>query len=642
METTSYSYTTTSLYYILDKHGVPPTKRLFRVAMLDPSQGFIDPWGKFGDLELPSVLVGKKKPESSRPSFSDARGHALHNESTRVMIGCEVLGSFSINNFEVKFLEEENPPEQSRLGILFCKEILKGGMVLVVVRLCFTIKVYLHSGWAENVSRVVAQNATMAKSIASHISSNGGPVWSNHDWELTCLLQFPIGLEIDRSASSSVMQVGVRSGSESFSQTENGIRLMLAPRSANAKHSSIPGNSQDSGKLARVSTFLGNLFKDDRRTMFNSHRSSSKDRGATTGINNGLKKLDFEIDLNTGVGRLRCFAFSKEAGWEGRGRHRVLCHLGRASDPEVEALFAVTNLKACPVNLIWDCGFELGGAGAGGPPPPADEGAGRCRQHTKLGSLSRAMLGQYPLVQQHQMKQLGSEDFIRRLEEEKLVASLHLSLLAASSENARVRGDLDASSSVKDGDLYDPATSLLPAITETERDASFSLRTPCPNQIRSFICSPLVAPLLPPRYEDAHSYLDVQVSNVMRAAPRYSASQTRSPNAPPIIQPCRRRSLSGGGRVAGSTNRQLKPDNQSYFTVALRMKNAQFQLGAKGEGMFLLAFLAAGFAVIFWSLWLAKRLLRSSAWVRRTGGLRKNTRGCSYWRRDCRLVAGVE
>ncbi|GKC84579.1 hypothetical protein Tco_1140296, partial [Tanacetum coccineum] len=27
----------------------------------------------------------------------------------------------------MKFLEEENPSEQSRLGILFCKEILKGG-----------------------------------------------------------------------------------------------------------------------------------------------------------------------------------------------------------------------------------------------------------------------------------------------------------------------------------------------------------------------------------------------------------------------------------------------------------------------------------------------------------------------------------
>ncbi|GKC36214.1 hypothetical protein Tco_1048598, partial [Tanacetum coccineum] len=71
----------------------------------------------------------------------------------------------------------------------------------------------------------------------------------------------PIGLEIDRSASSSVMQVGVRSGSESFSQTENGIRLMLAPRSANAKHSSIPGNSQGIRNLPGSPSFLGNLFK---------------------------------------------------------------------------------------------------------------------------------------------------------------------------------------------------------------------------------------------------------------------------------------------------------------------------------------------------------------------------------------------
>ncbi|GJS08339.1 hypothetical protein Tco_0365135 [Tanacetum coccineum] len=95
------SHKITTLIYITttDKHGVPPTKRLFRVAMLDPSQGFIDPWGKFGDLELPSVMIAAR------------------------------FGSFSINNFEVKFLEEENPPEQSRLGILFCKEILKGGMV---------------------------------------------------------------------------------------------------------------------------------------------------------------------------------------------------------------------------------------------------------------------------------------------------------------------------------------------------------------------------------------------------------------------------------------------------------------------------------------------------------------------------------
>ncbi|GJW15016.1 hypothetical protein Tco_0019149 [Tanacetum coccineum] len=36
-----------------DKHGVPPTKRLFKVAMLDPSPQFIGPWGTSGDLGQP-------------------------------------------------------------------------------------------------------------------------------------------------------------------------------------------------------------------------------------------------------------------------------------------------------------------------------------------------------------------------------------------------------------------------------------------------------------------------------------------------------------------------------------------------------------------------------------------------------------
>ncbi|GKA35185.1 hypothetical protein Tco_0721676 [Tanacetum coccineum] len=40
-------------YY--DKHGVPPTKRLFKVAMLDPSPEFIGHWGMFGDPGLPTV-----------------------------------------------------------------------------------------------------------------------------------------------------------------------------------------------------------------------------------------------------------------------------------------------------------------------------------------------------------------------------------------------------------------------------------------------------------------------------------------------------------------------------------------------------------------------------------------------------------
>ncbi|GKC73182.1 hypothetical protein Tco_1119065 [Tanacetum coccineum] len=41
-------------YY--DKHGVPPTKRLFKVSMLDPSAEFIRHWGMSGDPGLPIVI----------------------------------------------------------------------------------------------------------------------------------------------------------------------------------------------------------------------------------------------------------------------------------------------------------------------------------------------------------------------------------------------------------------------------------------------------------------------------------------------------------------------------------------------------------------------------------------------------------
>ncbi|GJR15278.1 ribonuclease H-like domain-containing protein [Tanacetum coccineum] len=71
------------------KHGVPPTKRLFRVAMLDPSQGFIDPWGKFGDLELPSVdrsllalrpsrLCAQARSEDGMPFHTSLTGNGAH------------------------------------------------------------------------------------------------------------------------------------------------------------------------------------------------------------------------------------------------------------------------------------------------------------------------------------------------------------------------------------------------------------------------------------------------------------------------------------------------------------------------------------------------------------------------------------
>nr|GEZ94817.1 hypothetical protein [Tanacetum cinerariifolium] len=63
-------------------------------------------------------------------------------------------------------------------------------------------------------------------------------------------LAIPFGLDTERSASSRVMQVGVSSGSASSFYTENGMRFMLAPRSASARHSSIPGNSQGMRNLS--------------------------------------------------------------------------------------------------------------------------------------------------------------------------------------------------------------------------------------------------------------------------------------------------------------------------------------------------------------------------------------------------------
>ncbi|GJY16338.1 hypothetical protein Tco_0386760 [Tanacetum coccineum] len=56
-------------YY--DKHGVPPTKRLFKVAMLDPSPKFIGSWGMFGDLGLP-IVAQSASSNLSRPEHGFA------------------------------------------------------------------------------------------------------------------------------------------------------------------------------------------------------------------------------------------------------------------------------------------------------------------------------------------------------------------------------------------------------------------------------------------------------------------------------------------------------------------------------------------------------------------------------------------
>ncbi|GKA25997.1 hypothetical protein Tco_0712106 [Tanacetum coccineum] len=53
-------------------HGVPPTKRLFKVAMLDPSPEFIGHWGMFGDLGLPIVVIAISVISVSSDSSEDS------------------------------------------------------------------------------------------------------------------------------------------------------------------------------------------------------------------------------------------------------------------------------------------------------------------------------------------------------------------------------------------------------------------------------------------------------------------------------------------------------------------------------------------------------------------------------------------
>ncbi|GJY32598.1 hypothetical protein Tco_0417067 [Tanacetum coccineum] len=71
------------------------------------------------------------------------------------MLKGPVLNSFRVNYIKVELLKEQNPSEQSRLRIFLSKEILKGGMIRI------------HSAFVHN------ETAPKAKSLASHISSNG-------------------------------------------------------------------------------------------------------------------------------------------------------------------------------------------------------------------------------------------------------------------------------------------------------------------------------------------------------------------------------------------------------------------------------------------------------------------------------------
>ncbi|GJY15677.1 hypothetical protein Tco_0386099, partial [Tanacetum coccineum] len=60
-------------------HGVPPTKRLFRVAMLDPSPEFIGPWGTSGDPGQPRLIVANRNPEFEDLLADVIGSHSSHS-----------------------------------------------------------------------------------------------------------------------------------------------------------------------------------------------------------------------------------------------------------------------------------------------------------------------------------------------------------------------------------------------------------------------------------------------------------------------------------------------------------------------------------------------------------------------------------
>ncbi|GJS53123.1 hypothetical protein Tco_0626485 [Tanacetum coccineum] len=72
----------------------------------------------------------------------------------------------------------------------------------------------------------------------------------------------PLVLVVDRLSSSlKTHLVGVSSGSKSFFHMERGIKLMLALRSAKAKHSAISGKLHGMRNLPGSPSFSGNFFK---------------------------------------------------------------------------------------------------------------------------------------------------------------------------------------------------------------------------------------------------------------------------------------------------------------------------------------------------------------------------------------------
>nr|GFB66275.1 hypothetical protein [Tanacetum cinerariifolium] len=71
----------------------------------------------------------------------------------------------------------------------------------------------------------------------------------------------PTERDIERSTSLRVIHIGDSSGRDSLFHTYNGMRFMLAPRSARAMHSAIPGKSHGMRNLSGSPSFSGNFLR---------------------------------------------------------------------------------------------------------------------------------------------------------------------------------------------------------------------------------------------------------------------------------------------------------------------------------------------------------------------------------------------
>ncbi|GKA36836.1 hypothetical protein Tco_0723401 [Tanacetum coccineum] len=204
-----------------DKHGVPPTKRLFKVAMLDPSPKFIVTdsaiWKNLGYSEwsTPAGLKLARENLQSRVKEEDS--------ITRTWYGCGDFCSLLYRDNDIKFLEQQNPPKQSWLSILLSKQCKVHDLVMVIA----CIDVSAGRAWF-----YVSLDCPTAKTLASHMISNASPnleatrieAKKNRSNLSTKTSSSDAGWrEIVRSASSRIILVLFKAGKLSSFQMEKSI-----------------------------------------------------------------------------------------------------------------------------------------------------------------------------------------------------------------------------------------------------------------------------------------------------------------------------------------------------------------------------------------------------------------------------------